>query len=276
MLCLMKMQQSVAYWCLADTEWAWNTDQICQAAVELGFAGVELAPPETFPTLAKYKLQSALSMNGMPGAPFVKGLNNLAYHEEIISRTKGMIDVVSEYGFPNVIAFTGYKWKNAEDPTSGEILLDECAANCITGLSVLGEYAAKKRVTICLEHLNSRVNSHPMKGHPGYQGDDVEFCADLIRKVNLPSVKLLFDCYHVQVMHGDVIHRLRQHKDVIGHVHTAGCPGRNEFDDRQELNYTGIANAIREIGYAGYVGHEFIPTGDPMEGLKTAVRIFSN
>jgi hydroxypyruvate isomerase len=269
-------KQSLAYWCLADTEWEWTTEQVCELAVSLGLESVELAPPHTYPALQQHNLTCALCFNGMPGAPFAKGLNNAGYHEEIFTRTKESIDVASDYGYPNVIAFAGYKWKNAEDPTSGEITLETCSANCVKGLAELGAYAANKNVTICLEHLNSRDGSHPMKGHPGYHGDDIDFCADIIRKVNLPSVRLLFDVYHVQVMHGDIIRRLRAHRDVIGHIHTAGCPGRNEFDDRQEIHYPGIVAAIREIGYEGYIGHEFIPTNSPAESFAAAKKMFNS
>lgn len=269
-----KFKQSVAYWCLADSDWEWNTEQICETANQLGLESVELAPPHTYPALRKHNLTCALCFNGMPGAPFVKGLNNLSYHEEIIARTKESIDLAAEYGFANVIAFTGYKWRNAEDPTSGEITLEDCMNNCVRGLSELSTYAAAKHVNICLEHLNSRDGSHPMKGHPGYQGDNVEFCAQIVRNVNSPSVRLLFDVYHVQVMHGDIIRRLKAHSDVIGHIHTAGCPGRNEFDNRQEIHYPGVVAAIRDIGYNGFVGHEFIPTNDPVNSLQTAIKVF--
>jgi hydroxypyruvate isomerase len=270
------MQQSIAYWCLADTEWGWDAGQICQLALKVGAQGIELAPLELFPLLAKHSLQCSLTPNGMPGAPFARGLNNLAYHEEIITRTKHSIDLCSEYEFPNVIAFTGYKWRNADDPASGEIPLEEGMKNCVKGLRELSPYAAAKGVTVCLEHLNSRDSSHPMKGHPGYQGDNVEVCADIVRQVNSHSVRLLFDVYHVQVMHGDVIRRLRALKDLIGHIHTAGCPGRNEFNDKQEIHYPGIAAAIREIGYGKYIGHEFIPVGDPTEAFAGAIELFKN
>ena len=85
-------------------------------------------------------------------------------------------------------------------------------------------------------------------------------------------MKLLFDIYHVQIMHGDVIRRIEQNKDVIGHVHTAGNPGRGELDDKQEINYPPIMRKLLEIDYTGYVGQEFIPTRDPLEGLREAVR----
>ena len=82
----------------------------------------------------------------------------------------------------------------------------------------------------------------------------------MINQIGSPSFKLLFDVYHVQVMNGDVIRRIRQYKDVIGHYHTAGNPGRAELDDTQEINYPAVMRAILETGYEGYVAQEFIPT----------------
>ena len=79
-----------------------------------------------------------------------------------------------------------------------------------------------------------------MKGHPGYQGDDVDWVASIIRKVGSPRLKLLFDIYHVQIMHGDLIRRLDENKDIIGHVHTAGNPGRGELDETQEIQYCAV------------------------------------
>jgi hydroxypyruvate isomerase len=86
-------------------------------------------------------------------------------------------------------------------------------------------------------------------------------------------VKLLFDIYHVAIMNGDVIRRVHQYRDWIGHVHAAGVPGRGELNDRQEINYPAVMRALIEIGYEGYVGQEFIPTKDPTEGLAEAVAL---
>jgi hydroxypyruvate isomerase len=268
-----RIRQSLTYWCLNSTEWAWSIERICEAAKALGCLSVELVPPELWPTLKKYGLQCALAFNGMPDPPFQKGLNNTRYHEEVIACTKRAIDQAADFGGPNVIAFTGYKWRYAEDPTSGEIPLAEGAANCVKALTELGAYSAKKNVTLCLEHLNTRDGSHPMKGHPGYQGDDLDYCASIVRQVNSPAVKLLFDVYHVDVMNGDVIRRLRQHRDIIGHVHTAGNPGRGELDENQEINYPAVMRALLETGYRGYVGQEFIPVRDPEVGLAQAVAL---
>jgi hydroxypyruvate isomerase len=112
-----------------------------------------------------------------------------------------------------------------------------------------------------------------MKGHPGYQGDHIDYCMEIIKQVGSPRLKLLFDIYHVQIMDGDVITRIRQCGEHIGHIHTAGNPGRCELDDNQEINYKPIMKALKAIGYQGYVGQEFIPTRDPLQGLKEAVAL---
>jgi hydroxypyruvate isomerase len=267
-----RIRQSLTYWCL-NAGWNWDIDRICSTAKDLGCQGVELVPPEMWPTLRKHGLQCALAPNGMADPPFHKGVNNPKYHDQVITTTKHAIDQASEFGFPNVITFTGYKWRDSEDPESGEIPLAEGAANSVKALSELARYAAGKNVTLCLEQLNTRDHTHPMKGHPGYQGDDIDYVADIVKSVDSPHVKLLFDIYHVEMMNGDVIRRIRQYHDIIGHVHTAGNPGRNELDDRQEINYPAVMRALLEVGYKGYVGQEFIPTHDPLVGLTQAVSL---
>ena len=224
-----RIRQSLVFWCLNGTEWKWDIERICATATGLGCQSVELVPPELWPTLRKHDLTSALAPNGMLDPPFHKGVNNPRYHEEVITRTKHAIDQAADFGVPGVIAFTGYKWRDSEDPTSPEISLSEGAANSAKALAELGQYAAKKKVTVCLEQLNTRDHSDPMKGHPGYQGDNLDYCADIVRQVNSANVKLLFDIYHVEIMNGDVIRRLRQYHDIIGHIHTAGNHGRGEL-----------------------------------------------
>ena len=267
------IRHSVVFWCFNIAGDMWDIDKTCEIAKSLGCESVEICGPAEFPTIKKHGLTCALAANGMPGAPFMKGLNNLAYHAQVIDATTKMIDECAKYGMPSVIAFTGYKWRDAEDPNSGEISLEEGADNCVAGLKKLAVHAEKMGVTICLEHLNTRDGSHPMKGHPGYQGDDIDYVANIVRRVGSPRVKLLFDISHVQLMNGDVIRRLEENIDVIGHVHTAGNPGRCELDENQEINFPPILRKLVELGYKGFVGHEFIPTRDPLEGLKQAVQV---
>ncbi len=154
-----------------------------------------------------------------------------------------------------------------------DISAEDGIKNCVAGYKKLVGYAEQKKVTICLEMLNTRDASHPMKGHPGYQGDHTDYCMDIIRKVGSPRLRLLFDIYHVQIMDGDVIRRIHQFKDYIAHIHTAGNPGRGELDEKQEINYPAIMQALLDVGYKGYVGQEFIPTRDPLKGLSQAVAL---
>ncbi|MEM9160792.1 MAG: TIM barrel protein, partial [Verrucomicrobiota bacterium] len=160
-----------------------------------------------------------------------------------------------------------------EDPNSGEISLEEGADNCVRGMGEMAEYAVSKNVTLVVEPLNTRDDTHPMKGHPGYQGEHMDYCAEIIRRVGSPGLKLLFDFYHTQIMDGDLMRRLHQYKDILGHVHTAGCPGRGELDDKQEISFRPLMETLVEIGYDGYVGHEYIPTRDPYQSLKEAVKL---
>jgi sugar phosphate isomerase/epimerase len=273
MILKMGIKQSLTYWCLNGTSWKWDIDRICQTAKSLGCDGVELAPAELWSTIRSYDLKVAVAMNGMSDPVFAKGLNNPRYAEEVIATTKISIDRCAEAGVPNVLAFTGHKWRDAEDPGSPEIPLAEGAANTVKNLRELARYAEPRGVTLCLEQLNTRDDSHPMKGHPGYQGDDIDYCAQIIMDVASPNAKLLFDIYHVAIMNGDIIRRLSQYRDLIGHVHTAGVPGRGELDDTQEICYPAVMRALVDIGYQGYVGQEFIPTRDPAEGLAQAVAL---
>ncbi len=253
-----RINQSIVYWCFAEY---WDIEKTCQIARQLGCKSVELVGPENFATLYKYGLTCAIAPNGMPDPPFVKGFNNPKYHDMVIATARETIDACAEYHVPSVIAFTGFR----ED-----IPDDVGLKNCVDGFKKIIGYAERKKVNICLEILNSRV-AVEMKGHPGYQGDHTDYCMEIIKQVGSPRMKILFDIYHVQIMDGDVISRIRQYKDYIGHYHTAGNPGRNELDDTQEINYRAIMEEIVRTGYKGYVGQEFIPTRDPLKGLREAV-----
>jgi hydroxypyruvate isomerase len=268
-----RINHSACFWCFNVAGEKWDAETMCRNATALGIKSVELINPEHWETLKRHGLTCAIASNGMPGAPFMRGFNNPVYHDEVITRTKKAIDQSADAKVPSVIGFVGYRWKNADDPKSGEITREECERNCVKGLKQIASYAEQKGVTLCVEHLNTRDDSHPMKGHPGYQGDDLDLVAGILRQVGSDRIKLLFDVYHVQIMHGDIIRRIEQTKDVIGHIHTAGNPGRGELDDQQEIAYGPIMRKLVDIKYKGYVGHEFIPTRDPLKGLREAVLV---
>ena len=110
------IKHSVVFWCFNVGGENWSIDRTCEVAKSLGCQSVEICGPEEWPTIRKHGLKCAIAANGMPGAPFMKGLNNPAYQDQVISVTSKTIDECAAAGVPNVIAFTGYKWKDAEDP----------------------------------------------------------------------------------------------------------------------------------------------------------------
>jgi sugar phosphate isomerase/epimerase len=263
------IRHSIVYWCFHDAGEKWDFDTMCRSAREAGCVSVELCPPEDWPTLKKYGLKCAIASNGS----FKKGFNNPKYREELVTRTRKLIDTCADGGVPSLIGFSGYKWHDADNPKSGEISREEGAEHCVKAIKEVVGALEKKKITLCLEMLNTRDASHPMKGHPGYQGDDLDWFADVVRRVGSERVKLLFDVYHVQIMHGDLLRRIEQTKEIIGHIHTAGNPGRGELDETQEIAYGAVMRKLMQIKYAGYVGHEFIPTRSPMDGLRQAVSV---
>ncbi|MEI8212856.1 MAG: TIM barrel protein [Planctomycetota bacterium] len=267
------IHQSIVAWCYQACGDLWDLERLCHVTTELGCDALEILPPSEWDTIRKHGLKCVLTPNGMPGAPFVKGFNNRTYHAQLVECMSQAIRDTATAKFPNVIAFVGYKWRDAENPSSGEISRDECIENCVVGLKQIVGLAEKLEVTLCLEHLNTREGTHPMKGHPGYQGDDLGLVSEIIRRVSSDRLKLLFDIYHVQIMHGDVIRRMEENIDIIGHVHVAGNPGRKELDDDQEINFPPILRRLHALGYQGYVGQEFIPTRDAYEGLRQAVEL---
>jgi hydroxypyruvate isomerase len=251
-----RIRQSIAYWCVQKY---WTVEKACQMARDLGCQSVELVEPKDWPTLKKYGLVCAMAGSHW----FDKGMNNPKYHEMCLDKLREAIEACADAGFPNVITFTGL----AEG-----IPPEEGLKNCVAGYKKIIRYAERQKVNLCLEVLNSRVPVE-MVGVPGYQGDHTDYCMNIVKQVGSARMKLLFDIFHVQIMDGDIISRIRQYKDYIGHYHTAGNPGRRELDDQQEINYRPIMEEIARTGYTGYVGHEFIPTRDPLEGLKQAVAL---
>ncbi len=256
------INHSIVQWCFSDY---WEPEALVRVAKALGCKSIELPPPEMYPLLKAHGLDCAIGTIDMaPDPPFVKGFNNPEHQEQVIAATREAIDACAEHGFKRVIAFTGMA--NGISPEEG-------ADNCVEGFKKILGHAEKQGVTLCLEMLNTRADDHPMKGHPGYQGDHTEYCIDIIKRVSSENLKLLFDIYHVQIMDGDLVRRIHQHKEFIGHIHTAGNPGRGELDDSQEINYAPVMKALVDVGYDGYVGHEFIPTKDPLQGLRQAVAV---
>ena len=150
-----------------------------------------------------------------------------------------------------------------------------CAAMGLKSIELVGpgewpalkKHAEEKKVTVCMEFLNS-VN------HKDYMADSTQWCVELVRRVNSPRVKVLYDIYHAAMMKEDVLADIQKHADCWGHYHTGGMPGRNEIDGTQTLDFAKLMRAIADTGYTGYVGQEFIPKRpDALKSLQEAVAL---
>lgn len=245
--------------------WCWkpmDTLVLARHAKEIGLTGIEGIDRKYYAEVKALGLEiSLVSSHG-----FANGPCNPKFKAETAAKLLESIDVAEGVGAKKVITFTGMKFDGMDRA--------QAERDCIEVWKSVLPIAEKKGITLVLEHLNSRDSTHPMKGHPGYFGDDVDFCVDLIKRIGSPNFKLLFDIYHVSIMNGDVIRRFRQHKEFIGHVHTAGNPGRCELDQNQEINYPAVMRAVVEAGYNDFVAHEFIPTwSDPILSLRHAAMV---
>ena len=254
-----RIRQSIMGWCFNKHFDAVTLAKHCKA---LGIVAMEGVSAKNYPDIRKLGLE--ISLVGSHG--FANGPCNPKHKDEVIKKLTDGIELAKSIGTKNVITFTGMRFDGMDD--------DKAAKRCVDVWKEVLPFAEKNNVTIVLEHLNSRDDTHPMKGHPGYFGDDVDFCFDLIRKIGSKNFKLLFDIYHVSVMNGDVIRRIRANHDLIGHYHTAGNPGRAELDDAQEINYPAILREILKTDYDGFVAQEFIPTwDDPIAARRHAVEV---
>ena len=245
-----RINQSVSRWCYGKIP----LDEFCAVVKQMGLKGIDLLGPKDFPTLKKHGLVCTM----IETHSLTKGLNNKQNHAQCLDQIRTAIDAAAEYGFPNVISFPGNR-----DGMSYE----EGVENSVDALKQVVGHAEEKKVTICLEYLNSKVD------HKGYMFDNMAWGVEVCKKVGSERVKILYDIYHAQIMEGDIIRTIRNNKQYIGHYHTGGNPGRNEIDDTQEIYYPAVMKAIIETGFNGYVAHEFSPKRDPLTSLAQAVQI---
>ncbi len=170
-----------------------------------------------------------------------------------LKRLKDTIAVAKDIGCEKMITCTGNTLDGVSYQEQRQCLIDT--------LKAAGEIADSEGVTLFLEVLNSEVD------HPGYFLDCLDEGASIIREVNNPAVKLLFDIYHIQIMQGNIISRIEKNIDIIGHFHSAGVPGRHELDSG-ELNYPAIIKKIDNLGYKGCFGLEYWPSLPVDESLR--------
>ncbi len=238
-------------------------EERCKILARIGFKGVDLPTAQQVPILTQNGLAPAM-MTGT-GTSFQDGLIRKELHDKIEQATHAGIDTCASVGCSVLIAIPGELRGMSRE---------EGADNAVAILSRIKGYAEQKNVNVCMEITNSKIAADQRTDQVF---NHVAWGLDVCKRVNSPRVKILYDIYHAQIMDGDIIRTLRENIDRICHFHVAGVPTRLEIDEKQELNFRAIANAIADTGYTGFVAHEWRPAmgNDPEKSLEKCFEIMN-
>ncbi|MGO7358616.1 hydroxypyruvate isomerase family protein (plasmid) [Rhizobium leguminosarum bv. trifolii] len=236
-------------------EWAF-LDRF-DAAADVGFAAVEyLFPYEAAPEaiaerLARNNLQQALF--NLPPGDWAAGERGIAALPGRFDALKADVARALDYA-----AATGVRrlhlMAGIADPHD-----EDAASSYRRSVTYAAGRLAEKGIDLLLEPINGR-------NMPGYFLNDFAAAERLIAESGLPNLKLQFDIYHRQIIHGDVTMALRRLLSITGHIQIASVPSRNE-PDGEELNYAYLFGEIDRLGYDGFIGCEYIPRGHTLDGL---------
>ena len=130
----------------------------------------------------------------------------------------------------------------------------------VANLKLAAERCHAAGVELLIEAINTR-------DLPGFRLHHSRQVVDLIKQLDLPSTRLQYDLYHMQVMEGNLISTLQQLSPHIGHIQIADVPGRHE-PGSGEINFSNLFKAIEAMGYSGYISLEYIPSGPTRDGLE--------
>jgi hydroxypyruvate isomerase len=257
----MRIRQSVMGSVWTGTNFSF--EERCRILARIGFKGVDLPTAQQVPILKQYGLTPVL-MTGT-GTSFQDGLIRRELHSKFEEAFHAGIDMCAEVGCPNLIGLPGER---------RGMSYEEAADNAVAILNRVKGYAEQRGITLCMEITNSKVAADQRTDQVFNR---LAWGLDVCRKVNSPRVKIVYDMYHVQIADGDVTRNLGDNFDFVCHIHVAGVPSRMEIDDTQELNYRFIANAIADLGYAGFVAHEYRPGPgrDPIKSLEQCFEIMN-
>jgi len=194
---------------------------------------------------------------GAPDGSIGGGLTNPANREQWLERTRLTLEFNKAAQIPATIVCTG----NVVDGMNDEQMM----WSVMDGLKATVELAEDAGITLLLEPLNTTYD------HPGYWLTSSNKGGEICRELGSARMKMLYDCYHMQIMEGDLVKHIERNINVIGHFHSAGVPGRNELY-KGETNYPFVMNRIEELGYKGIFGLEYMPSIDDEESLRETLK----
>ena len=252
-----RINHSACRWCYGKI----SLDDLCRAGKEMGMVAIDLLNPDEFATVKKHGLTcSMVSFPNVKGIGTIgKAFNRVEHHDILFAAYEERIKQTADAGFERLICFSGNR-AGLDDEKGLE--------NCAIGLKRIMKLAEDRKVTLCMELLNSK------RDHKDYQCDHTAWGVELVKRVGSERFRLLYDIFHMQIMDGDICDTIKENHQYFDHYHTGGVPGRAEIDDTQELNYPRIMKAILDTGFKGYVAQEFVPKrADALASLRQGVMI---
>lgn len=259
---MTKIRQSFCLDCFRPAGMA--LADLFREAREIGFDAVEIwFWDDSVDEVAEEAQRAGLILCSMVGhGTHTEGLNDPQQHDRILAELEASIRKAHRLGVPGLITLSGNRRAGQSDEMGAVV-----AARCLRKVLPLAEECG---VNLNLELLNSKVD------HPHYMADHTDWAVLLCELCASPRARILYDVYHMQLMEGNVIATLRRIAPLLGHIHTAGVPGRKDIDGTQELNYSAIGRALAELDYPYFVGHEFWTRHDDrLFALREAHRILA-
>jgi len=241
-----------------------------KTAARLGFKNVEIWWVDSIFKGAPDQLAKLAQANGVtitntvinaPDGSVGSGLTDPRKSKDAwLARARMTINYTKEAQIPNTIFLTGNR---VPDLTDQQML-----ESVIEWTKPVVEMAEKAGVTLLLEPLNDKYD------HLDHWLTSSDLGAEICRRIGSPRLRMLFDCYHMQIMEGDLVNHIKRNIDVIGHFHSAGVPGRHELFTG-ETNYPFVLSQIEQLGYQGVFGLEYAPSMDDETSLKQTLACLS-
>jgi hydroxypyruvate isomerase len=228
------------------------------AAAQSGFEAVEMHWPYHVPA---HEIRNALMSSHVAMLGLNMSIGNAEAGEFGLGALPGR-DSEFRQAFDHALSYGTAIGATAIHCLAGVVLANDwntAERTFVTNLREAADRAAQAGLTILIEPMNHH-------DRPGYFLHQVEQAAAIIEQVERSNIKIMFDCYHVQIMQGDLIKRLKSNLDLIGHIQIAAVPSRAEPDEG-EVDYQEICRVLDSLGYEGWIGAEYKPRGRTEEGL---------
>jgi len=233
-------------------------EQRLEKAAEAGYQAVELVKEFENWTDADFRRgnskKRSLGITFDATAGVWTGTAAPAARDKFVADLKNFLPIAEKLECPAIIVLSGNRVEGLSHDAHHEA--------CIEALKRGADLAAKQKAALLLENIDQEEN-------PKYYLTSVAEGFEIVRKVNHPNVKFLYDFYHEQIAEGNLIEKLEKNIDLVGLVHIADVPGRHE-PGTGEINYANIFRKLAQLKYDHYAAMEFEPAGDPVAALRSA------